>query len=220
MLFVCGHRPKTKELLELFLSLFLLIFKWKKFSLTGNWTGVLQLPSQAVNSLSYSHIVTQVVKNYLFNLRMSKTMPQTLDQYWSTLVSRWANPGPFLFSSLWTGNWSSQQDSNRAHQSRRREHWPLDHHHGPVDFAVKLVNWLKMVFFFKWSISGLFCISQKSTKWSMNVPLVRISGVGSDCSKNCVTTSAYCYFKCGPITASFCLFSSFSHYNSNLNWKI
>ena len=76
-----------------------------------------------------------------------------------------------------------------------------------------------MVFFFKWSISGLFCISQKSTKWPMNVPLVRISGVGSDCSKNCVTTSAYCYFKCGPITASFCLFSSFSHYNSNLNWK-
>ena len=66
-----------------------------------------------------------------------------------------------------------------------------------------------MVFFFKWSISGLFCISQKSTKWPMNVPLVRISGVGSDCSKNCVTTSAYCYFKCGPIPASFCCFRPF-----------
>ena len=51
-----------------------------------NRTGVLQLPSRALYPLSYSHIVIQVVKNYLFNLRMSKTMPKTLDQCWSTLV--------------------------------------------------------------------------------------------------------------------------------------
>ena len=101
-----------------------------------NWG--LQIHSQALYPLSNCLIVTQIVKIYLFNLRMSKTMPQTLDQYWSTLVSRWANPGPFLFSSLWTGNWSSQQDSNRAHQSRRREHWPLDHHHGQIQGLLRL----------------------------------------------------------------------------------
>ena len=47
---------------------------------------VLQLPSQTLYPLSYSHIVTHVVKSYLFNLRMSKTLPHTLVQYWSTLV--------------------------------------------------------------------------------------------------------------------------------------
>ena len=90
--FAYGHRPKTKELLVVFLLLFtiwiissLKEISVKKTPLTGNWTRVLQLPSQALYPLSFSHIVTQVVKNYLFNLRMSKTMPQTLDQYCSTL---------------------------------------------------------------------------------------------------------------------------------------
>ena len=46
------------------------LIKRKKFSLTGNQIGVLQLPSKALYPLSYSHIVTQVVKNYLFNLRI------------------------------------------------------------------------------------------------------------------------------------------------------
>ena len=84
-IFVCSHRPKTFLFTIWFISS-LKKFKWKKLSLTGNQTGVLQLHSQVLYPLSYSHIVTHVVKNYLFNLRMSKTMPQTLDQYWSTFV--------------------------------------------------------------------------------------------------------------------------------------
>ena len=97
-LVVCGLQPKTKELLALLFLLLLMFlftnwiiaslkkFKWKKLSLTGNWTRVLQLPTQALYPLCNSHIVTQVVKNYLFNLRMSKTTLQKLDHYWTTLV--------------------------------------------------------------------------------------------------------------------------------------
>ena len=42
-----------------------------------------EIPSRALYPLSYSRIITLVVKNYLFSLRMSKTMPK----YWSTTVS-------------------------------------------------------------------------------------------------------------------------------------
>ena len=40
----------------------------KKISLTGNQTGVFQLPSQALYPLSYSHMVTQDVKNIYLTL--------------------------------------------------------------------------------------------------------------------------------------------------------
>ena len=53
--------------------------KWKKFSMTRNQTRVLQLPSRALYPLSCG------VKNSLFNLRMSKTMPPTSCQSGSSL---------------------------------------------------------------------------------------------------------------------------------------
>ena len=44
-----------------------------KLSLTGIATWVLQFLSRSLYPLSYSNYVTQVVKIYLFYLRMSKT---------------------------------------------------------------------------------------------------------------------------------------------------
>ena len=45
-----------------------------------------------------------------------------------------------------------------------------------------------------------------------------VSGVGSDRS-SCWATVQLTVFSKGPILASFCLFSFFSHYNFNTNWK-
>ena len=47
---------------------------------------VLLFRSQALYQLNYVNIDAKFLKNYLFNLRISKAMLQTLDQYWSTLV--------------------------------------------------------------------------------------------------------------------------------------
>ena len=63
----------------------------KNFFLAGNLTGILGHTSQALFQLSYSNIVTQSMENYLFNLRISKTKPQTLDQSWLKFL---------LFSSI------------------------------------------------------------------------------------------------------------------------
>ena len=72
-IFVCGHRPKTKELLELFLFLSVTIwfisslkeFKRKKLSLAGIQTWDLQITSPALYHLSYRDIVMKVFENYL-----------------------------------------------------------------------------------------------------------------------------------------------------------
>ena len=44
---------------------------------------------------------------------------------------KWANPGLFFvyFRSFQTQ--TLQRDSSSDRRSRRRAHWPLDHHHGP-----------------------------------------------------------------------------------------
>ena len=67
----------------------------KNFSLPGIWTKVLLLPSQALYQMSIDTLIHwyRMMENYLFNLRISKTTQQTLDQYWSTLV--------YLFSELY-----------------------------------------------------------------------------------------------------------------------
>ena len=54
-----------------------LFFKWK-----NSTSPVLQHPSQVLYQLSYRHIVTPEVENYLFELRISKTKPQTSRQSW------------------------------------------------------------------------------------------------------------------------------------------
>ena len=75
-IFVCGHRLcKDQGITWVVLALLVP-------HLIGNQTGVLQLPSWALYPLSYSHIVIQVVKNYSFNLRISKTMLQASCQSW------------------------------------------------------------------------------------------------------------------------------------------
>ena len=62
-------------------------FKWKKIvaSWISNW-GLLA-PQPSTLSTELWHHCHKLLENFLFNLRISKTMPQTLDQYWSTLVS-------------------------------------------------------------------------------------------------------------------------------------
>ena len=47
----------------------------------------------------------------------------------------------------------------------------------------------------------------------------RIFEVGTDCFTNHCQTLPFCFFKNGPIPATFCLFSFFSCYNFNTNWK-
>ena len=85
---VCGHRPKTKELLELLLLLFLLFLSftiWFISSLKENlpdWESI-RGPSDLQPStfpLSYRAIDNNSVKIDFY------ISPQTLDQYWSTLV--------------------------------------------------------------------------------------------------------------------------------------
>ena len=69
-LFVCGHRPKTKELLEFFKFLFLFWFissfkiklSEKNIALPGNLTGTLLLHSQALYQLSYRNFNTNCWK--------------------------------------------------------------------------------------------------------------------------------------------------------------
>ena len=62
LILVCGHRPKTQELLLLFLFFsaclisYLKKFKRKNFSFSGNPTRVLRHPSQSLHQLSYSNI--------------------------------------------------------------------------------------------------------------------------------------------------------------------
>ena len=57
----------------------------KKFSLSEIQTWDLLIPSLALYQLSQGDIVVKVLENYLL-LSISKITPQTLDQYWSTLV--------------------------------------------------------------------------------------------------------------------------------------
>ena len=55
-------------------------FKWKKISLTGNWTRALQIHSQAlIHWATGPFMLLQWKIDYYIS-------PQTLDQYWSTLV--------------------------------------------------------------------------------------------------------------------------------------
>ena len=80
-IFVCGHRPKTKELLELFLFTIWFISSLKgikvktNFSLPGNRIEVLLLPSQALCQLICSTTGTHCLDIFLFILRISKTTP-------------------------------------------------------------------------------------------------------------------------------------------------
>ena len=72
-LFVCGHQPKTKELLEFFKFLFLLFTIWfissfkiklsgKNIAFPGNQTSTLLLHSQALYQLSYRNFNTNCWK--------------------------------------------------------------------------------------------------------------------------------------------------------------
>ena len=84
-IFVCGHRPKTKELLELLL--FLLFSIWFISSLKGILEKKI-LPSRDPNmgppEPQSITLPTELRKNYQL---ISKIKPERLDQYWSTLVS-------------------------------------------------------------------------------------------------------------------------------------
>ena len=79
----------------------------KHFSLLGNRIGVLMLPSQALYQLSYINIVPNLLENYLFNLRISKTKPQTLDQSWPCYFSKISLLSFRLISILYFSFWRS-----------------------------------------------------------------------------------------------------------------
>ena len=84
-IFVCGHRPKTKELFELLLFTIWFISSLKEIEVeeilpNRDSNRGPSAPQPSNLSLSYSHIITLNVK-IDFNIS-----PQTLDQYWSTLV--------------------------------------------------------------------------------------------------------------------------------------
>ena len=67
-------------------------FKWKKFLPSwGPNQGRLAPQPSTLSTELWQHWY-KMLENYLFNLRISRTTPQTLDQYWSTLVSK----GPAL----------------------------------------------------------------------------------------------------------------------------
>ena len=84
--FVCGHRSKALELLELLLLLLffsisliscLKEIKVKKILPDGESNRVPLAHQQSTLSMSYRHVVTFARENYLFNLRISMTSRQS-----------------------------------------------------------------------------------------------------------------------------------------------
>ena len=69
-------------------------FKWKKFLPAWDLkSGPLAPQPSTLSNELWQHWYI-LVENYVFNLRISRTTPQTLDQYWLTLV--------YLFSELYS----------------------------------------------------------------------------------------------------------------------
>ena len=74
--------------------------EWKKFYLIRNQSSVLWHPSRALYQLSYSNTVTLTLESFLFNFRISKTMPQTSRQSWLWLSLK----PPKWWWSWWNSN--------------------------------------------------------------------------------------------------------------------
>ena len=78
-----GQRPRNYSSYGCCSSFFISSLKgikWKKFFPAGNQTGVIEQISYALFRLSYSDNIKHKMESYKFNLRHSKTTPQTLDQ--------------------------------------------------------------------------------------------------------------------------------------------
>ena len=88
IIFVCSHQPKTEELLELLFFLFLFFTIWFISSFKRNSSEKIspglgiKVGSFCSPAKRYNSFVESWIKNYLIKLKISKTTPQTLDQYW------------------------------------------------------------------------------------------------------------------------------------------